>query len=140
MQKLVIYPKLRMAFFILSFILVFLNFISLLQIYPLTLTANQSRKNYEPGMEFADFKEKLSGVKRVGFLTNKDMSPERNDGQFLAAQGTLAPIILDLNNPNHSWIILDCIHLIPAYLKMKEIDATPVYTNKFGKILAHKKP
>src|SRR3989338_8725661 len=54
--------------------------------YPFALSQRAVRPVVEPGTEYNDFKSVLAEIPRIGFLTDKDMSPERNDGQFLAAQ------------------------------------------------------
>jgi hypothetical protein len=91
---------------------------------------------YEPGHQFADLREKLENTRSVGFITDKDMSSENNDGQFLRAQFMLAPLILDLNNHRHPWLILDCTNTFKAFFIMKEINARLVYINPYGIILA----
>lgn len=90
-----------------------------------------------PGREFSDFQKALQDIEHVGFLTNKDMSSERNDGQFLAAQYILAPTILNLGCLERL-IILDYTNPELAMKKITEINAVPVYTNPYGKILAQR--
>ena len=114
------------------------NFLLLFKTYRLALAENRLRKPPQPGCEFLDFKPKLAPLKIVGFFTDKDMSSERNDGQFLAAQYTLAPVILDLNNPRHRLVILDYTSFIAAFEKIRAINARPVYVNGYGKILAER--
>jgi len=93
----------------------------------------------EPGSQYADFQEILHGVKEAGFLTNKDTSPEKNEGEFLQAQYFLAPTILDLNNADHQFVILD--YTSPVYLNyvLKKINAVPIKDNEYQKILAQKR-
>ena len=134
------YLRPKTAFFVLAVFLVGFNFASVIKSYRSALVKNGTDKHPEPGFEFAGFKEKLSGLKRVGFLTNKDMSPERNDGQFLGAQYMLAPVVLDLGNPRYRWVILDCTSLIPAFDMMQEIKAAPIDVNEHSKVLAERKP
>ena len=133
------YSKKRIIFITVTLLVLCANFVSFLKTCQLALEKNQSTKYLkyiEPGYEFSDLKEMLSQAKSVGFLTNKDMSPERNDGQFLAAQYMLAPIILDLNSSNHDFVILDYTGPKAAFEKMREIKAVPIFTNPFNKILA----
>ncbi len=93
-----------------------------------------------PGFPYADLKEKLRKVKHVGYLTNKDMSPEHNDGEFLRAQNMLAPTILDFNNADHPWTILNYTHESFVLYTLDKIGAVPIYANRYGKVLAVKKP
>ena len=115
------------------------NLINLEKTYYQTLSQLSHRKFLEPGYEFVNFKSFLKGVKEVGFVTDKDMSPEKNDGQFLMAQHALAPIILDLNNPNHEFIIIDSTSLIVALDMNQRLNAHFIQVNEFSKILAQRK-
>ena len=92
--------------------------------------------NFEPGYEFEDFKDKIKGEKIIGFLTNRDTSAEKNDQEFLLAQYMLAPVILDLNNPQHKLLILDYTSPIFLGYKLKELSAVRLYDNSFNKVLA----
>ena len=100
-----------------------------------------SQKNVKyPGYEFGDLRRKIpAAVSEIGFLTNKDMSPERNDGQFLAAQCMLAPIVLDLDNPHHEFIILDYTDIPTALNAMEKYNIQTLYINGYGKILGRGK-
>ena len=91
-------------------------------------------------MEFEDFIEKLKNVRRVGFLTDKDMSPERNDGQFLAAQYVLAPVALDLDNAGPEYTILDYLNPVSAEQARRNLKAVVVFKNQYNKVLVRKKP
>ena len=132
--------QLRVAFQMIVVITVIVNFMTLLIAYQIAPAHRRTTITLEPGTEFKDFKNIIAGEKTVGFLTDKDMSPEQNDGQFLGAQYLFAPHILDLNNPNHHLLILDYIDYPAALKKIKEIGAVYIYTNVWGKILAKRNP
>ena len=102
------------------------------------LTRRPGENIQYPGYEFQDLRQKLPAVRRAGFLTDKDMSPERNDGQFLAAQFIFAPAVLDLNNPHHEFLILDYTSLPAALDAMKKNDIRTLYINGYGKILGRR--
>ena len=104
------------------------------------LSQRAVRPVVEPGTEYNDFKSVLAEIPRIGFLTDKDMSPERNDGQFLAAQYILAPTILDLNNPNYTYVLLDCTNLLETQELIHRYDLQIVYMNKYGKTLTRGNP
>jgi len=131
---------LRILFLVFVSFSVFVNFISLLKIHRLAVVKEKFEKYLWPGYEFTGFRERVIPLKRVGYLTNKDMSAERNDGQFLAAQYTLAPVVLDLNNDDHRWLILDCTSLMAAFDIIQEVGAVPIYINGYSKVLAEKRP
>ena len=95
-------------------------------------------RSSEPGLQYSDFKESLSGVKEAGFVTNKDLSSEKNDGEFLMAQYILAPTVLDLNASRHKYNILDCTSEKHILFALKNLNARPIKINKYGKILAIK--
>ena len=128
----------RTIFLALAFTVLLIHITSLYPAYKFTQFQIKTKFVQEPGIEFKEFIKELKGVKKIGFLTDKDMSPERNDGQFLAAQYMLSPIILDLNNPNCEFIIFDYTSMAEAYKKIKEIGAVLMYANRYGKILAKK--
>ena len=91
-----------------------------------------------PGLEYLDFRPFLNQTTQAGFLTDKPMNPENNDGQFLAAQYILAPTRLELNNPQNSMFLIDATSLPAAMRMLKDVHASPVYVNPYGKVLAHK--
>ena len=89
----------------------------------------------EPGIQFLGIKEKLKAGLTVGYLTNRDLSPEKNDQEFLQAQYMLAPTILDVNNPRHEFNILDFTDLKYTVYAVKTLHLKPIY-DQFGKVLA----
>ena len=93
---------------------------------------------YEPGYQFTGIKSRILGIKKVGYLTNRNMSSEKNDPEFLQAQYMLAPTILDLNNAEHKFIILDYTDLKYMYYQMKTLNAMPLF-DQFGKVLVIRK-
>ena len=92
----------------------------------------------EPGIQYADLKKGLAGVREAGFLTSGNETAEGNDGQFMLAQYMLAPTVLDLNNSTHRYSVLDCANPQEALGILKIINAKPIYVNAFGKILAER--
>jgi hypothetical protein len=98
----------------------------------------QENEQIEPGTQYVDFKKELQGVPMAGFLTDGNETIEGNDGQFMLAQYILAPTVLDLDNPNHRYSIIDCSTPEKALGILKVINAKPVHVNAFGKILAER--
>jgi len=104
-----------------------------------------SKYNYkleamEPGLQFTSFKKYLSGVERIGYLTNRDMSPQGNDGTFLQAQYFLAPTILELNNDQYQYNIIDSLDTFYLVYTMQQLKATRLTNNEFGQALIIKNP
>jgi len=113
-----------------------LNAFYTFQDYWRSSSRNKNSIFLKPGYHFADLRNHLTGVEIAGFLTDKDTSSENNDGKFLEAQAILAPTVLDLNNPNHPLIVLDCTNMVAAFDILNQLNAEPIYVNSYGKILA----
>lgn len=90
----------------------------------------------EPGTQFVQFKPYLTDVRELGYLTNKDMSEEKNDGFFLQAQYMLAPTVLRLNDTEHKMLILDYSKPVYAWFTMKSMRAAPKFSSEYGPVLA----
>lgn len=90
------------------------------------------------GEKFSGLENILKSQKYVGYYTDKNLKDIQNDKQFAQAQLVLAPSILDINNTNHEYTLLDCTSLKTALQIMKEANITPVKKNRFGIILAKK--
>jgi hypothetical protein len=87
-------------------------------------------------------------VRKVGYYTDKNMeetlarSPlekaqyTRAMAQFEQAQYILAPVVLDLNNLSHSFIIFDCNSPQIALQKINDLGLKPIQMNNLGIILA----
>ncbi|MBU4333770.1 MAG: hypothetical protein KKD07_04955 [Candidatus Omnitrophica bacterium] len=128
----------RSALLALSLIVLICNvFILIAGIFIQLKTEN--RNSFEPGLQFADLRDDLKGIREAGFVTNKDLSSENNDGHFLMAQYMLAPTVLDLNATKHKYNILDCTSKTHVLYALRSLNAAPLKTNKYGKILAVKR-
>ncbi len=140
MKKILTTTNFRRAFFYFALTLVLINSFFLIKVTAKAAVKNRFEPPFVAGYKFFDFVPRLSGVERAGFLTDKTMSPEKNDGEFLGAQYMLAPVILDLNNTHHRYLILDYTNLIDASKKLKEIKAKAILMTREHKILAEKRP
>ncbi|MDD3375628.1 MAG: hypothetical protein PHY73_07920 [Candidatus Omnitrophica bacterium] len=96
------------------------------------------KRSTEPGFQYADLKDQLKNETIVGFLSEKNQTPEGNDGGFMMAQYMLAPILLDLDNPDHKINIIDASTPDAAKSILSIIRAKPVYISPFGKIIAER--
>ena len=88
------------------------------------------------GNKFLGLKAILKDAKSIGYYTDKNLDDNKPALQFAQAQYTLAPIILDLNNTNHSFVLFDCSSEEIALQKIKEAGLVPMKKNQFGIILA----
>lgn len=93
----------------------------------------------QPGHEFADLPPFVLGNKKVGYFTDLDLSPENYDtGNFLSAQYQFAPALLDINNSDHTFILIDASSPESAFKISQRLQARPVYFNPYGKLLVQK--
>jgi hypothetical protein len=90
------------------------------------------------GIKFAGLSEALKDVKRVGYFTSKDLNDHFTALQFAQAQYALAPVILELDDTNHEYLILNYDNPILAIAKAKTIGAKPLKMNPFGVVLAQR--
>ena len=88
------------------------------------------------GVKFGGLKDILGNTSYIGYYTDKSMDNRVDALQFAQAQYTLAPIILDLNNTDHEYILFDCSQEQIAFEKIEEIGAIAIRKNQFGIILA----
>lgn len=134
-MKILIKKILSAVFPVIAVLILLSNLCLLYKTYRLAAQDIKQSPVLEPGIEFKEFQDDLNKVKKAGFLTDKDMSPEKNDGQFLAAQYILSPTVLDLNNPNHTFAVLDYTNTEIAHKKIKSLGAIVIAVSPYGKIL-----
>lgn len=96
-------------------------------------------KIIEPGTQFEPFIAKLEGITQVGYLTNKDMSEEKNDGTFLQAQYMLAPTILKLNEEHPKLNVLDYTSPVYTVFTLRSLRSAPIASSPYGQVLAERK-
>jgi hypothetical protein len=88
------------------------------------------------GEAFAGVKDLIQDEKYVSYITDKNLSVDKNIAEFSQAQFSLAPVILDLNNPNHRFLIINCESKPHAQAVLKYYQARPIRQNNLGVILA----
>jgi len=87
-QKFCSFPR----FFVILTIILGLGNTFFLAVHIITLVGKKPIL-LEPGSQFAMFRPYLKGVRKIGYITNRDLS----DGAFLQAQYYLVRTILDLH-------------------------------------------
>ncbi|MBF0569421.1 MAG: hypothetical protein HQL18_01430 [Candidatus Omnitrophica bacterium] len=91
------------------------------------------------GIIFEGARGIIAGEKYVGYLTDRDIKGDKNAAaRFAHAQMALAPIILDLNNPGHRLLIIDCQNPQVAAVILAKIKARPLRQNGPGLIIAER--
>ena len=104
-------------------------------------TSPAAQQSNEPGREYADLRSYLKDVRVIGYFTDRNFSSESAQMKyFLSAQYMLAPVILDVNNPRHPLMLIDCQSLILPFDIMQRLHAEMIYINNNGKILAGATP
>ena len=122
----------------LTSVLIAINFFFLF-IYSMSRLSKIDLPILEPGTQFESFREHLKGVDKIGYLTNKDSSPEKNDGAYLQAQYYFAPMIIELNNNHHRFNVIDYEEPMFIIYVFNDLKARRVANNEYGQALAERK-
>lgn len=130
------FPTRKAAFNILLFIILCLNGLHLCKEVRAMQKLSRLFADRSIGRAFTGFEEVLKNSSLAGYYTDKDLRQTRHSREFAEAQYVLAPVILDLNNVDHPYIIFNCLNEETAWRKIKEIGAIPVKKNSLGIILA----
>jgi len=107
-----------------------------------SIKAQQRIKSIVPsnfyGDQFEGLHNILQGAGSIGYYTGKPIDNEHknNLAQFQQAQYTLAPVVLDLNNTDHTFVLFDCSSPAKALSTIKQLNLIPIKANKTGIILA----
>jgi hypothetical protein len=89
----------------------------------------------EPGDQFRKFRPFLDGEFSVGYLTNEPQKRENNDGFFLQAQYYLAPTIVQLNDPDNKYNIVDSEDINYIRFVFTQTNSKKVTNNPYGQAL-----
>jgi hypothetical protein len=87
------------------------------------------------GFQFLGLENVFKDVRTVGYFTDKNLDQPLAIAQFEQAQYMLAPTVLDLNNTQYHWVILDCTSPQVAMETIKRLGLTPLKAHN-GIILA----
>jgi hypothetical protein len=105
-------------------------------VYQLAAALAPERPILFGGIKFAGLHEILKNETRVGYLTDLSIDDTGNLAEYQQAQLMLAPSVLEINNPNTKFLIVNCSSDTVAYQKLKELGIQPLKRNQFGIILA----
>jgi hypothetical protein len=133
--------------FITSHILraLFLSCVLCATLFGLIATARKLHDNFENrrakpfsfyGNAFTGLAEALSGETYLGYYTDLDIADPRAGARFQQTQLILAPVILDLDNTAHRFVLFDCAEPRKCLNKIAEIKARPLKASNQGAILA----
>jgi hypothetical protein len=103
------------------------------------LTAKRSAQPFVfTGQSFEQLKSLFDGERIIGYISDRDMNDKNIGAHFAQTQLAMAPIILDLNNPRHRFLILDCQDESFALTVMQNARARPLKRSNTGIIIAER--
>ncbi len=123
----------------LSFFIVSLNVAVSLEKVHSYQKEHHSYSVFLPGIKFTPLKRTIKNSRYLGYYSDKNLKDKAKKFELAQAQYFLAPTILDLENVNHRFILLDCTTEETAFRKMQELQAIPLMQNDLGMILAQRK-
>jgi hypothetical protein len=107
---------------------------NLISIYP---RKKPSAFNFA-GDKFNGLQNLLKNEKYVGYYTDQNIDDLRPMMELLQAQHAVIPLILDPNNIEHRYIIVNCVNIPAAIEKFKALGARPVTRNNTGLFLVER--
>jgi hypothetical protein len=90
------------------------------------------------GQSFEQLKSLFDGERIIGYISDRDMNDKNIGAHFAQTQLAMAPIILDLNNPHHRFLILDCQDESFALTVMQNARARALKRSNTGIIIAER--
>ncbi|GEM_PF-1993004 len=84
------------------------------------------------GQKFESLAPWLKGQAYAGYYTDRNIDDTRPLLELLQAQNTLAPLILDPENINRRFVIVNCADIPRAIAKFKAMGARPVAATPYG--------
>jgi len=106
-----------------------------------TACALPASQTSEPGKAYEDLKPYLYGLESISYFTDRELRPESPQMKyFLSAQYMLAPVLLDVDNPDHELMLIDGQSFVYPFDIMQALNAEMIYINNAGKILARVNP
>lgn len=94
----------------------------------------------EPGYQFHHFQKFIQGEKTIGYITDKTLSREKNDGAYLQAQYYLAPVVVDSSSFDYRYNIVDSENIPFLVRTFKNLNSKRIANNKYGQALIKRTP
>lgn len=88
------------------------------------------------GLKFSGLSDILDKETAIGYVSDLDLKEAGPLAEYEQAQYMLAPVVLDITNPAHKFMIINPSNDAAALDKLKEFNARPLLRNQFGVILA----
>ena len=90
------------------------------------------------GQKFDGLQKLLKNEKYAGYYTDQNIDDPRPMMELLQAQYTVIPLILDPDNMDHRYIIVNCANIPAAIEKFKALGARPLTRNNGGIFLVER--
>jgi len=90
------------------------------------------------GQKFDGLQKVLKNEKYVGYYTDQNVDTPKPGMELLQAQYMVAPLILDPNNIEHHYVIVNCVNIPAAIQKFKALGARPITGNNNGLFLVER--
>ena len=90
------------------------------------------------GQRFDGLQKLLKNEKYIGYYTDQNIDDLRPMMELLQAQHAVIPLILDPNNIEHRYVIVNCANIPAAIEKFKNLGARPVTGNNNGIFLVER--
>ena len=90
------------------------------------------------GDKFNGLQNLLKNEKYIGYYTDQNIDDPRPMMELLQAQHAVIPLILDPNNIEHRYIIVNCANIPAAIEKFKALGARPVTRSNMGLFLVER--
>jgi hypothetical protein len=90
------------------------------------------------GQKFDGLQKLLKNEKYIGYYTDQNIDDAHPMMELLQAQYTLIPLILDPNDIEHRYIIVNCVNIPAAIEKFKALGARPITKNNTGLFLVER--
>ena len=106
----------------------------LISIYP----AKKAAAFNFAGDKFNGLQNLLKNERYIGYYTDQNIDAPRPMMELLQAQHAVIPLILDPNNIEHRYIIVNCADIPAAIEKFKALGARPVTRSNMGLFLVER--
>ena len=90
------------------------------------------------GDKFNGLQKLLKNEKYIGYYTDRNLDDPKPMTELLQAQHAVIPLILDPNNIEHRYVIVDCANIPAAVEKFKALGARPMTGNNNGLFLVER--
>lgn len=90
------------------------------------------------GLKFSGLNDYLKEETHVGYTTDRNLNDTAPLAEYEQAQYVLAPLILDVTDTYHPYVLINCSTDTAALDKLKALNAKPLLRNQFGIILAQR--